>query len=94
MEYSSNSYSWFEQISKKFGVSATGYILIDSRSGMCLDARGNAKQEDALRLHAASGSAGILDQSGNGAVMYKNERILLRKEDNCLVGVYTTEMEM
>ncbi|KAK9236761.1 hypothetical protein V1525DRAFT_405866 [Lipomyces kononenkoae] len=90
MEYTSSAYSWFDKISSTFNIRARGFILIDSNTGLCIDVRGVAKKEDAARLYITSKDA--IDESGNGVVEFRNSRILLRREPNCLIGLYTEAM--
>ncbi|KAK9314199.1 hypothetical protein V1522DRAFT_407873 [Lipomyces starkeyi] len=90
MDYTSSSYSWFDKISSTFNIHANGFILIDSKTGLCLDVRGVAQKEDAARLYIISKEA--LDESCNGVVEFRKCRILLRREPNCLIGLYTEAM--
>ncbi|KAK7204826.1 hypothetical protein BZA70DRAFT_280092, partial [Myxozyma melibiosi] len=87
MEFATSSYNWFDKISATLSTPANGFILIDSKTGMCLDVRGVAQKEDASKLFLAAKES-VLDESGNGAVEYRKSRILLHQEPNCLVGVY------
>ncbi|KAK9246582.1 hypothetical protein V1506DRAFT_534652 [Lipomyces tetrasporus] len=87
MDYTSSSYSWFDKISSTLNLRANGFILIDSKTGLCLDVRGIARKEDAARLFTVSKEA--LDESGNGVVEFRKSRILLRREHNCVIGLYT-----
>ncbi|KAK9470512.1 uncharacterized protein V1510DRAFT_422917 [Dipodascopsis tothii] len=69
------------------GVKTKGFILIDTKSGMCLDVRGAAEKDDASRLYTIARDT--IGESANGVVEYRDMRILLRRERNCLVGIYT-----
>ncbi|KAK9468647.1 hypothetical protein V1512DRAFT_59873 [Lipomyces arxii] len=87
MEFVSAAYGWFDKISSTLNVRATGFILIDNKTGLCLDARGVAQKEDASKIFVASKEA--IDDSGNGAIEFSRCRVLLRREPNCVVGLYT-----
>ncbi|KAK9382441.1 uncharacterized protein V2V93DRAFT_365140 [Kockiozyma suomiensis] len=85
MEFATGSHNWIDRISGSLRAPATGFILIDGRTGMCLDVRGVASKDDAAKLYL---SVSALDESGNGSVSLRDNRVILRKEDNCLIGVY------
>ena len=63
-----------------------GAILIDAASGLCLGAAGKAREDDAPQLTVASRSA--CDAEGVGAVTLRGSRVVLRRGDGVLVGVF------
>jgi len=64
----------------------TGAILIDVKSGLCLGAAGKAREDDAPQLTVASRQA--CDGEGVGVVSLRSARVLLRKGETVLVGVF------
>ncbi|KAK9449239.1 uncharacterized protein V1518DRAFT_417474 [Limtongia smithiae] len=79
---------WLDEISSALKGTASGFILIDDKSGLCLDFRGEARREDAAGLYLASKTA-VDKATGNGVVQYRGSRVLLRREKNCVLGIYT-----
>ena len=54
----------------------TGAILIDTSSGLCLGAIGDAREEDAAQLLIAARTA--CDDEGIGAVRVRGQKVLLK----------------
>ncbi|KAK9476893.1 hypothetical protein V1514DRAFT_335486 [Lipomyces japonicus] len=86
MDYSQ---ALLDKLSNESSVKTNGLILIDGQTGLALDVRGIARQKDAIKLFAISKLSGTLNQDGIGAVEYHDQRIILRQESNCLIGLYT-----
>jgi hypothetical protein len=63
-----------------------GAILIDEQSGLCLGAAGKAREDDAPQLTVASRSA--CDEEGVGVVQLRGARVVLRRGEKVLVGVF------
>ncbi|KAI5853866.1 hypothetical protein BZA05DRAFT_444140 [Tricharina praecox] len=64
----------------------TGVILCDIKSGLCLGAAGKAKEDDAPQLTVASRQA--CDNEGVGVVSLRGSRVVLRRGETALVGVF------
>ena len=66
--------------------SVSGAILIDAQSGLCYGAAGKAKEEDAAILAIAARDA--CDSEGVGVVEVRGEKVLLKKGEGVVVGVW------
>lgn len=64
----------------------SGAILVDMRSGLSLGVLGRAREDDAPQLAVASRAA--CDAEGVGVVSLHGARVVLRRGDDVLVGVY------
>lgn len=64
----------------------TGAILIDVKSGLCLGVAGKAVEDDAPALVVASREA--CDEQGVGVVKVRGARVVLRRGEGVLVGVW------
>jgi hypothetical protein len=66
--------------------SVSGAILIDAKSGLCLGVAGKVKEDDAPQLTVSSWQA--CDSEGVGVVSLRGGRVILRKGENVLLGVF------
>jgi hypothetical protein len=64
----------------------SGAILVDASSGLCLGAKGKAREDDAAQLTIASRTA--CDSMGVGVVTVRGERVVLKHGKDVLVGVW------